>query len=265
MNEADFLPDNDRDVSSVEDTKAEDNSEQLEKLLKDCFFNSQEEFTHMDLKELAILEKENRFKRNDWTRGDETERCNLMKKLETHLLEKNEEERVKFWGANKDEYRDYYGRSEEKNSKQSFETLKHGILNEIIANEILKKLPEFKFKMTTSEIDIDYKIDIIGFSNDNKIVLAIQVKQGSKFKQEKIQTVQEINKPQEDNKEKNDFFDGCSRLKDELNFNSKDVVLKNLWITIPAREKIGEGGKCSYDLQDIVIEDIKETLEEENK
>ena len=262
MKNLEFLSDN-KDASSSEDMEAENNSEQLEKLLEDYFFNSQEKFNYKDLKKLARLQKENMSKRNNWTRDDETERCNLMKKLEIYLLMKNEKEREKFWRANEGEYRDYYGRNDGKNSKTSFETLKHGLLNEIIANEILKKLPEFQFKMTTSEVDIDYKIDSIGFSNDNKIVLAIQVKQGSRNKRGKTQEVQEINELKENDKEKNAFLNGCLRLNDELNFDDKDIILKNLWITIPAREKIGEGGKCSYDLQDVVIEDIKKILEQE--
>ncbi len=261
MNRLEFLSNSGNDESA---SFEENQSEQLKGLLEDYFFDSQGKFDYKDLQKLAKLQKGNRAKRNNWTRDNEIKRCSLMKELETHLLKKDEREVEKFWERNENEYSAYYGRSDRGESSASFETLKHGVLNEIIANKILNKLSEFQFEMTTSEMDIDHKIDIIGFSNDNKTILAIQVKQGSRYTQEKTQEVREINKLQGNNKEENAFFGGCSHLKNELELGDKDIILKNLWITIPAKEKIGEGGECSYRLQKSIVENIQKILEQEN-
>ncbi len=257
---------NNKTISLVEGEKVENNQKQPEALFEDYFFDFEEKFVNKDFKKLAKLQKNNMFNRKSWTRDNEITRCKLMKKLVIYLLGKNEKEVESFWSKKENEYMVYYGRSreKEKESKTSFETLKHGILNEIIANKILGKLSDFQFSMTNPEIDIDYKIDIIGVSNDNKIILSIQVKQGSRYQKEKTLTVQEINKPEINDKTKNEFLKGCSRLKDELNLDGKDIILKNIWITIPAREKIGEGGKYSHNLQDTIIQDIKKILELKN-
>ncbi len=261
---------NDNQIGDPIESKEYGNN--IEKLLEDagCFFDAEKEFMPNDLSRLAKLEK--RFireeKRKEWPVEKEMERCSLKKRLEKKLLSKNPKEIEKYWRNNEHEYRDSFGRGEEIKSKDSFESLKHGVLNEIIADKILKKIPDFRFKMTSSGIDIYQKIDTLGYSNNEKIIFAVQIKYGSirnigergkKKSEEELEDgiVQEIDSEGGELK-KNEFLNGCLKLEKELSLEDPSIVVKNIWIIIPSEYKIGEGGNYQDKLEKIIIKKIEE-------
>jgi len=246
---------------------------ELEEALEKYLFHSEEnKFGEKKKKRLAKKEKYYYSKKehSNWPEEYEIERCNLRKQLEEVLVQKKTEEIEKYWKNNKEEFYNYYGRSgnnEEKN--KLFESLKHGILNEIIArwalDKELNKFGDFQIKITTSKVDVKDKIDVICFSEKDKTVLAVQVKNGSR-KSEDVKengVIQEISGESGEIKEmdKREFSEGCSRLEKELDYEGIQTEMKKIWLVIPSEDKVGEGGEYKYRLEEDIKNGLKEMLE----
>lgn len=244
-----------------EQAENEEKQNPLEKAMDKFSFltKDNEEFSSKDLRELARLEGYYSVhkKRLEWGKtSEEIKRCELRKKIETMLLAKKPEEIVKFWKDNLNEYCDNFGRARGEEGKRNFELLKHGILNELIANRIFGKIPGFQVRITNSEIDIDNGIDLLVFSSeDEKTILAIQVKTKSRkdMKIEKEKVIQEIGAGSVISPEKKKFFNGCldleKKIKNDENLKDQEIKFKNLWVIIPSEDKIGEGGEFNEKLK----------------
>ncbi len=267
-NNLNIVPDGRAGAGTLEpEEKRESGAENIEESLKDYFFGCEEKFEANDWKNLAKLEGEFTKKQEKlkWSREKEIERCNLKKKLMLSFFEKNPKEAESYWKKNQREYDDYFGRGRNMEEKtRSFELLKQGVLNEIIANKMLAGIGGFKFKITSSEADIDLKIDTLGYSNSEKKVVAVQIKQGSKERRINMnELVREIN-GSENKQEEKDFFSGCISLDKDLKEKGGDEIeVKKIWISIPRRYRVGDGGNFEYGLGKSITGKVREIIEKE--
>lgn len=219
-------------------------TEKTEKVLEGCLYENKETFDNKDLRQLARLESqfnktENRKK---WSFENETERCELKKKLEKTLLGQEPKKVSEFWKNNEREFCDTFGRARSREAETQFNLLRSGVLNEIIATKILSKLLGFEVAMSSSPVDIKDKIDLFCFSE--KIILAVQVKSKSikdmrRGRDEVIESVG-ISSPE---LKKNEFIAGCSALEEQLDLKNRGIELKKVWLIIPLQDKRGDGGE----------------------
>lgn len=249
-------PASDIEIEKKDGASAERKS--IGEALEDYSFEPKESFDPQELKKLAKLEgyTTGKKEKSEWGSEKETERCELRKTLEATLEKKKPNEVSDFWKRNRNEYGDNFGRGRQEQADHSFQLLKHGILNEIIATKILRKLPGFKVAISSSRADIKNKIDLFCFSE--KIILAVQVKSKSRkdMARQREDVLEEVGVQTSDPK-KNEFIAGCLQLENELGLKDRGIEVKKIWFIIPSEDKKGDGGEYDTFLDKEVREKIE--------